>query len=92
LQPLEKGTTIGELPGRALHLYTVKIAGGDQPLRGLMACQTTGGACLTPFVVGMPDIPGCYTHQNEGRDHKDEIEGIKEKHISLPFKRTIKQG
>jgi hypothetical protein len=55
-----------------------------------MTGQSTGGAYLTPFAIGMPYIPGCDAHQNEGRDHKDEIQRIKEKHISLPFKRTIK--
>jgi hypothetical protein len=48
-----------------------------------MTGQAAGSTDLTPFAVGMPHIPGGDAHQDEGRDHKDQVKGIKEKHGSF---------
>src|SRR5262245_47578498 len=76
---------IGELSRGPLYLDTIQIACRDQSLRSHMAGQSAGGAYLTPFAIVMLHIPGGETHQRQGGKHKDQVEGIEEKHVLLPF-------
>ena len=61
---------IGQIPGGALYLDPVQVAGGDQSLGSLVAGETARGAHLAPFAVGMPHIPGGQPHQDKGGDHE----------------------